>query len=180
MSRQELEQSSDQGRGAPAPTAASVAAPRRRRCADPVLLERLAETGFLATEFGLHEQAARIFSCMRRLKPGKPSPRIALAMVLARSGNMQRAIADLHDIIEQSPESELARAVLGTMLVHIGDQEGLRLLEDVVARGVDKAAIDVASSGIDQARAQATARAASTTEAHADAMEFFRHYNVRA
>ena len=33
---------------------------RRRRPLDPMLLERLAETGFLATEFGLHEQAERI------------------------------------------------------------------------------------------------------------------------
>ena len=52
---------------------------RRRRPLDHVLLERLAETAFQATEFALQEQAERIFESLAKLKPGKPSPHLALA-----------------------------------------------------------------------------------------------------
>jgi hypothetical protein len=152
-----------------------VASGRRRRPPDPVLLERLAETGFLATEFGLHEQAERIFECLARLKPGKPSPHIALAMVQARRGLMTQAIAALREVIAQHPDSELARAVLGSMLIHIGDNEGRELLEGVIARAADSAAVSVANSCIEQARAQAP-----PPKAPPSSVEFFRHYNVRA
>lgn len=152
-----------------------VASGRRRRPPDPVLLERLAETGFLATEFGLHEQAERIFECLARLKPGKPSPHIALAMVQARRGLMTQATAALREVIAQHPDSELARAVLGSMLVHIGDNEGRELLEGVIARAADSAAVSVANSCIEQARAQAP-----PAKAPPSSVEFFRHYNVRA
>jgi predicted Zn-dependent protease len=154
---------------------AEHAGPRRRRPPDASLLERLAETGFLATEFGLHPQAERIFSCLARLRPGKPSPHIALAMVQARRGRMQPAIASLREVIDRHPDSELARAVLGTMLAHIGDPEGCELLQGVIARGADIDAVNVAASCIDQAQAQAAKPAAAM-----GAVEYFRHYNVRA
>jgi hypothetical protein len=173
MSRQDGEQ--ELGAGAKEPAASpGVASGRRRRPPDPVLLERLAETGFLATEFGLHEQAECIFQCLAKLKPGKPSPPIALAMVQARRGRIAQGITALREVIEQHPDSELARAVLGSMLVHIGDGEGHELLEDVIARGVDSAAVSVATAYIDQARAQAP-----PPKAPPSSVEYFRHYNVR-
>ncbi len=155
------------------------AGPRRRKAPDAALLERLAETGFLATEFGLHRQAELIFSCLVRLKPGKPSPHIALAMVQARRGRMEPAIASLREVIDRHPDSELARAVLGTMLVHIGDPEGRELLEGVIARDVDADAVGVAASCVDQAnvRAQTSAPIAAVASGP---VEYFRHYNVRA
>jgi hypothetical protein len=145
---------------------------RRRKAPDAALLERLAETGFLATEFGLHQQAELIFSCLVRLKPGKPSPHIALAMVQARRGRMESAIASLREVIDKHPDSELARAVLGTMLVHIGDAEGRELLEGVIARDI---------SCVDQASVTTTIQS-GTAEAPGvtGAVEYFRHYNVRA
>jgi predicted Zn-dependent protease len=158
------------------------AAQRRRKPPDAVLLERLAETGFLATELGLHEQAERIFSCLARLRPGKPSPHIALAMVQARRGRMQTAIASLREVIDGHCDSELARAVLGTMLSHIGDPEACELLEGVITRGADSDAVGVAASCINQARAQAGRRSASQAAglpAATGAAEYFRHYNVR-
>ncbi|HEY5757375.1 MAG TPA: HrpB1 family type III secretion system apparatus protein [Steroidobacter sp.] len=154
---------------------------RRRKAPDAALLERLAETGFLATEFGLHQQAELIFSCLVRLKPGKPSPHIALAMVQARRGRMEAAITSLREVIDKHPDSELARAVLGTMLVHIGDAEGRELLEGVIARDIDADAVGVASSCVDQASVTTTIQS-GTTEAPGvtGAVEYFRHYNVRA
>jgi hypothetical protein len=154
----------------------AMAGSRRRKAPDPALLERLAETGFLATEFGLHEQAEQIFQCLAKIKRGKPSPLFALAMVQARCGRMTQGIAALRDVIEQHPDSELARAVLGSMLVHIGDVEGNALLEAVIARGADSAAVGVAVSCLDQARAAA----APSPPAPSSSVEFFRHYNVRA
>lgn len=152
-----------------------VASHRRRRPLDPMLLERLAETGFLATEFGLHEQAERIFECLAKLKPGKPSPHIALAMVQARRGRITEGIAALREVIDRHPESELARAVLGSMLIHVGDDEGRELLDGVIARDQDSAAVGVAVSCV--ARPQA---AAAPAEAPVSSVEYFRHYNVRA
>lgn len=160
-----------------------VASHRRRRPLDPVLLERLAETGFLATEFGLHEQAERIFECLAKLKPGKPSPHIALAMVQARRGRIAEGIAALREVINQHPESELARAVLGSMLIHVGDHEGRELLEGVIARDQDSAAVGVAVSCVDQRQASAAppeASPASPSESKMSSVEYFRHYNVRA
>lgn len=148
---------------------------RRRKPPDAVLLERLAETGFLATEFGLHEQAERIFSALAKLKAGKPSPLIALAMVQARRGRMQPAIASLRATIEQYPQSELARAILGTMLFHIGDPEGRELLERVIAHDCDADAVSVAASYLQQATVPV-----AQPSTPAGAVEYFRHYNVRA
>lgn len=154
--------------------------PRRRKAPDAALLERLAETGFLATEFGLHQQAELIFSCLVRLKPGKPSPHIALAMVQARRGRMESAIASLREVIDKHPDSELARAVLGTMLVHIDDPEGRELLEGVIARDIDADAVGVASSCVDQANVTTVQSRAAETPGVTGAVEYFRHYNVRA
>jgi hypothetical protein len=148
---------------------------RRCKAPDPALLEHLAETGFLATEFGLHEQAESIFECLARLKRGKASPQIALAMVQARRGRMTEAIAALRNVIERHPDSELARAVLGSMLIHVGEGEGRELLDDVVARAIDGDAVDVAVSCIEQARMQQPVAQPAAPES----VEFFRHYNVR-
>ncbi len=175
MSKQELEQSTDAVAGHAAALPGLMPG-RRLKLPDPALLERLAETGFLATEFGLHEQAESIFESLARLKRGKPSPRIALAMVQARRGRMTEAIDALRNVIEQHPDSELARAVLGSMLIHIGESEGRELLNGVVARGADSDAVNVAVSCIDQARAQQL----PVEPEPPSSVEYFRHYNVRA
>jgi len=151
-------------------------ASRRRKPVDPVLLERLAETGFLATEFGMDEHAERIFVQLNLLKPGKPSSRIALAMVRARRGQIDVAIAALRQLLDEQPECDLARAVLGTMLVHVGDPEARELLTDVISRAADPGAVSVAESCLDQARASA----APETPREVQTVEFFRHHNIRA
>jgi predicted Zn-dependent protease len=148
----------------------------RRKPDDPLLLERLAETGFLATEFGLDDEAERIFRCLTRLRPGQPSPRIALAMVEARRGRMDSAIGQLRQIIEEHPQLDLAKAVLGTMLLHVGEPGALEFLEGIVAKGGDPGAVSVAASCIEQAQAE---QARTADKEHA-ALEFHRHHNIRA
>ncbi len=163
MSTQDLEQ------------AVQAGVARRRKPLDPQLLERLAETGFLATEFGMDEHAERIFTHLATLKPGTPSPRIALAMVQARRGQLDAAMSALRQLLDEQPECELACAVLGTMLVHVGDPGALELLEGVIARAADPSAVSVAESCLEQARAKAPA-----TKDEGQTIEFFRHYNIRA
>src|SRR5687768_1808544 len=118
----------------------------RRKPPDPVLLERLAETGFLATELGMDEAAERIFHCLATLRPQQCAPLIALAMVHARRGWMGQAIAELRDLITQRPDCDLARAVLGTMLMHAGQPGALRLFEQVMEHNRDAGAVSIASS----------------------------------
>lgn len=148
----------------------------RRKPDDPLLLERLAETGFLATEFGLHQQAELIFRCLIRLRPGKPSPRIALAMLEARCGQIHKAIGQMREITEEYPEMDLARAVLGSMLLHAGEPGARQLLEDLVANSDDEGAISVATTYLEHARSE-QARAADHEHG---ALEFHRHHNIRA
>lgn len=149
-----------------------IAQRRRRRPLDPVLLERFAETGFLATEFGLHEQAEHIFECLVGLKPGKPSPVLALAIVRGRRGRINEAIGMLRELIEQHPDFELARAILGSMLLHIADAEGSQMLQGVIARDADSSAVGVATSLLEQAQLPPVESAVSN-------VEFYRHYNPR-
>lgn len=148
----------------------------RRKPDDPLLLERLAETGFLATEFGLHQQAELIFRCLIRLRPGTPSPRIALALLEARRGRMQSAIDQMRQLIAEHPEVELAKAVLGSMLLHTGDPGARQLLEDIVANSGDEGAISVARSYLEQAQSE---QERAKEQEHA-ALEFHRHHNIRA
>jgi predicted Zn-dependent protease len=176
MSRQDLEQSPASNGGASAADLIPGLRARRGKPIDPVLLERLAETGFLATEFGMDAHAQRIFTQLARLKPGKPSPRIALAMVQARRGEMDAAIAALRELLKEHADCELARAVLGSMLLHIGAAEAREVLEGVIARAADPGAVSVAESCLEQARAAAAPAAAREERA----IEFFRHHNIRA
>jgi predicted Zn-dependent protease len=147
--------------------------PRRIKAPDPLLLERLAETGFLATEFGMHERAEEIFTCLRQLRPGKPSPIIALAMVHARRGLIDQAIEELNALLESQPDCEIARAVLGTMLVHARRPGALELFEKIIADGTDAGAISIANCCVELARKQE-----GPPEGVASSFAFFRHYNV--
>lgn len=176
MSRQDLEQRASVNTGASVTEPIRGSSARGRKPVDPVLLERLAETGFLATEFGMDEHAERIFVQLACLKPGKPSPRIALAMVQARRGQMDMAIGALRQLLDEQPECDLARAVLGTILVHVGDAEARELLEGVITRAADPSAVAVAESCLEQARAAASPE----SQREGQTIEFFRHHNIRA
>jgi hypothetical protein len=154
---------------------AEIPAPSRQKAADPSLLERLAETGFLATECGLDVQAERIFTCLASMRPGNSSPLIALAIVHARRGLMDQAIGELRKLIVDHADSEMPKAVLGTMLVHTRQPGALQLFEAVIAAGKDQAAIGIANGCIELARKQET----EVSGGRPESLEFFRHFNVR-
>jgi predicted Zn-dependent protease len=143
---------------------------------DPLLLERLAEVGFLASEFGMHETAQRLFESLSRLRRNNPSPLVALAMVRARAGSLSEAMEQLRALIAQYPDCDLAKAMLGTMLVHGREPGALALFEQVIATDADPAAVSVSQSWIELAREYEAPRAALQIEP----AEFFRYHNIRS
>src|SRR5438045_5573652 len=125
-----------------------------QRMLEPDLLGRLAEAGFLASECGLHQEAERIFRGLAGLKPGRPSPLTALAMVHARRGLVSQAIAELRVVLTHHPESEMAKAVLATLLLDTQQPGALALFEEVLASAQDASAVKVAQCSIVVAREQ--------------------------
>ncbi|HKE95944.1 MAG TPA: HrpB1 family type III secretion system apparatus protein [Povalibacter sp.] len=151
-----------------------ASAPARLRPRDPLLLERLAEVGFLASECGLHAHAERAFVCLSALRPGNPSPLIALAMVRARRGALTEAMTDLRALIAAQPDCDLARAMLATMIIHMRQAGALELLQTVLTTGSDPAAIEIARCWIDLAREHEQAPAPTVPA------EFFRRHSIRS
>jgi Bacterial type III secretion protein (HrpB1_HrpK) len=129
-----------------------VAGRSLRGVASPELLERLAEVGFLASECGLHAAAESIFANLVAMKPGSPSPLIGAAMVRARRGEVDAAIEQLRGVVEQHADSEMAKAMLGTLLVHAERPGALPLFEEVLATQRDSGAVNVVQCCIEPAR----------------------------
>jgi tetratricopeptide (TPR) repeat protein len=125
-----------------------------RGVASPEVLERLTEVGFLASECGLHDAAQAIFADLIKIKPGNPSPLIGAAMVQARSGGVEQAIEQLQHVVDRYPDSEMAKAMLGTYLVHATRKGALALFEDVLGTGRDSAAVNVARCCFELAQQQ--------------------------
>jgi hypothetical protein len=148
----------------------------RQSALDPLLLERLAETGYLASECGMDQQAERIFACLAMMSPGKASPLIGLAIVHSRRGLVDQAISELRAVVAQHPDHEMARAILGAMLAHSRQAGALKMLEGIMAKGKDQAAVEVARSCVELAREQET----ESKSVNSESLEYFRHYNVRS
>jgi len=148
----------------------------RQNGLDPLLLERLAETGYLASECGMDEEAERLFACLATMSPGKASPLIGLAIAHSRRGLVDQAINELRTVIAQHPDHEMARAILGVMLAHSRRTGALKILEDIMAKGKDQAAIEVARSCVELAREQET----DVRSVNSESLEYFRHFNVRS
>jgi hypothetical protein len=86
------------------------------------------------------------------MKPDKPSPLIGAAMVRARRGEMDAAIEQLRGIVLRYADSEMAKAMLGTLLVYSGQPGALALFEEVLATARDSGAVNVAQCCLDPAR----------------------------
>lgn len=144
----------------------------RRDASEAALFERLAETGHLASECGLHEEAERIFLHLVAARPGSPSPLIALAIVRSCGGKMEQAIGDIRQVAAAYPDSEMARAVLGMFLSQSRQPEAAELFGDLLANGKDPAAVQVARLCVKDEIPVPVAPAS-------ESLEYFRHYNLR-
>jgi hypothetical protein len=123
-----------------------------RGAASVDVLERLTEVGFLASECCLHASAEAIFASLATIRPNNPSPLIASATVRARRGEVDAAVEQLRGVIERHPDSEMAKAVLGMVLVSSGRHGALVLLQDVLATQRDPGAVNVAQCCVELAR----------------------------
>ena len=149
------------------------ATPRQsREAANAQLFERMAQTGHLASECGLHEQAERIFCDLVTARPGVPSPSIALAIVRSCGGKMAQAIDDIRQLRIDYPDNEMATAVLGMFLAQTRQPQADELFRELLARGTDPAAIEVARLCMKDS-------APAVTEPSPDSLEYFRHFNSR-
>ena len=143
-----------------------------REAANALLFERLAQAGHLASECGLHEQAEQIFCNLVTARPGVPSPSIALAIVRSCGGKTAQAIDDIRRVRVDHPDNEMAIAVLGMFLAQAREPEADDLFRDLLARGTDPAAIEVARLCMKDATPAAS-------EPAPDSLEYFRHFNIR-
>jgi tetratricopeptide (TPR) repeat protein len=125
-----------------------------RGAASAEVIERLTEVGFLASECGLHDAAQAIFADLATIKPNNPSPLIGAAMVQARRGESEQAIEQLRQVVDRYADSEMAKAMLGTYLIHTGRKGALALFEDVLGTGRDSAAVNVVRCCLELAKQQ--------------------------
>lgn len=142
------------------------------------LLHKLSEVGFLASESGLSDDALAICSGLAKLKPELSHLQVKLALIQARSGDIDTAISSLRNVVKKFPQDFMAKAMLGTFLVDVGQNsiEAVDLLEQVIAQDEDLSAIDVARACYELACKQKkeTAPVSPPTAG----LQFFRHYNV--
>jgi len=143
-----------------------------REAANAQLFERMAQTGHLASECGLHEQAERIFCDLVTARPGVPSPSIALAIVRSCGGKMAQAIEDMRQLRIDHPDNEMATAVLGMFLAQTRHPDADELFCELLARGTDPAALEVARLCVKDA-------VPAVIEPAPDSLEYFRHFNIR-
>ncbi len=145
-----------------------------REGTDRVLLERLTETGFLASECGLHGEAEQLLAALADVKPDIPFPLVGLAIVRARSGRLEQAIDELRQLIVRYPDCEIAKASLGMLMVQANQVGAAELFNEVLDSGSDPHAVNVAQSCLDLARKPPEPPADTS-----DALEYFRHMNLR-
>ncbi|MCC5811364.1 MAG: hypothetical protein JJU06_13420 [Ectothiorhodospiraceae bacterium] len=145
-----------------------------REGTDRTLLERLTETGFLASECGLHAEAEQLLASLAEVKPDIPFPLVGLAIVRARSGRLEQAIDELRRLIARYPDCEIAKASLGMLLVQANQGGAAELFNEVLDSGTDPHAVNVAQSCLDLARKPSEPQADSS-----ETLEYFRHMNVR-
>jgi tetratricopeptide (TPR) repeat protein len=143
----------------------------------PRVLQMIAEIGFLASEYGLYDDAETIISCLVLARPENPFSSISIAVVYARSGRIQQAIDELKDAIVRFPDSEMAKALLGAFLVQAKQDGALELFNSVLETKRDRGALNIVECCMDLAKKLAKEK--SENRIDSDSLEFFRHYNIR-
>lgn len=143
----------------------------------PCVLQRIAEIGFLASEYGFHEKAEQIISGLALAKPGSPSPSVSIAIVHARSGRLQDAITGLSEAVGRFPGSEMVKAMLGAFLVEAKQDGALELFEAVLASRQEPGAVNIVECWLDQARKLKSEATAGRSDS--GSLAFFRHHNIR-
>ena len=139
-------------------------------------LFRFTEVGFLACDMGFPDQALAIFSALAIVQPGIPHHLMNKAIVHGRYGRLDHATKLLFSLLENFPDSQIVKAILGLLLVQQQDARALHYLDEVLNGAADKDAVAVAQSCYDLA---CQLRDNQTFKPALDDLQFFRHHNNR-
>ncbi len=145
-----------------------------REGTDGTLLERLAEAGFLASECGMHARAEEMLSDLVAARPEIAASSAVLAIVRARSGQLERAIDELREFVDGRSDADIATAVLGMLMVQAGRAEAATFLRQVIERDGDSRAVGIANACLALVEGEESA-----VREHGDSDEFSRHMNLR-
>lgn len=111
----------------------------------------LLQIAVLGSELAEYAAAAEIADALKALRPDLPQAAIVLAMNEFSAGRVDRGIADLEIVLDEFPDSQLARAMLAVCL-KISERSGWQaLFEAVIDDGRDEFAIGLACSFLGRA-----------------------------
>jgi len=137
--------------------------------------QRFIEAGFLACDAGLHSMATALFADLVKLRTDIPQLVIYQAMAHLQCGNVVEAEAVLSALRQRFPDSQMAKAVFAVCRMLLDEPDGAGLLDEVIADGSERDAVEWAQLFVEQARRQS--RAVPTPALPLEGMEFFRHFN---
>jgi tetratricopeptide (TPR) repeat protein len=100
----------------------------------------------LGTEIGEFSLAGDIAQALTELRPDLPYAAIVLAMNEFSDGRHDQALKRLQKLLEEFPDSQLGRAMLGTFMQMSGRVGWQAELESVVDDGRDECAVALACS----------------------------------
>ncbi|MBW2067585.1 MAG: hypothetical protein JRI31_01710 [Deltaproteobacteria bacterium] len=121
---------------------------------DRSLLQLMMEIGFLATGYGLFDDAEKIFTGLKQVCPESCSPSIGLAFSKMSKGNMEEAIVLLESELEnqeKGKDAELVRAYLALALKLAGRSERAKsLAEELIKEGTQESAVNMAKAILEE------------------------------
>ena len=112
------------------------------------LVQLLMETGYLATNIGLFDEAQSIFRGVQTCRQDSPCPDIGLAVLEISRGRYRRAIKILTDrALKKDPTNDVARCFLGLAMAKAGlGSQCNAMYDEVIKAQRDPAAVAMATS----------------------------------
>ncbi len=121
---------------------------------DSSLLQLMMEIGFLATGYGLFDDAEKIFTGLKQVCPESCSPSIGLAFSKMSKGNMEEAVALLEGELENQEnrkDADLVKAYLALALKLAGRSEQAKNLAEKLAKeGTQESAVNMAKAILEE------------------------------
>jgi len=108
----------------------------------------LHEIGFLATGYGLHRQARRIFIALADMDPTNETPFVGLAIVDMNEGKWKDAVKTIEQrALKVKPESEAALCFLALALNKLGHSSQMQnVVDGILARSSQGWAAELAKA----------------------------------
>lgn len=111
---------------------------------DVGMARTLANIALLAAWEGNASAAECILNALQAAKPKEVNVAICLAMVLASQENYAESITILNQALRDEPDNACGKALLGYVLFSAGENGWDVLMNEVIKKGVDRAAVNLA------------------------------------